>query len=94
MSGTAIEVIRSPKLADRQNVCVNPSLDDRTMELKAVYLPARQAEPVQAVGELTVSTHPGGFSEEMCKAINCLALPEGVSLKLGALAEPLSVAWH
>jgi (R,R)-butanediol dehydrogenase / meso-butanediol dehydrogenase / diacetyl reductase len=28
------------------------------------------------------------------KAIDCLVLPEGVSLKLGALAEPLAVAWH
>jgi len=42
-----------------------------------------------------LSAEGGGFSEQsVVKAISCIELPDSVSLKVGALAEPLAVAWH
>jgi (R,R)-butanediol dehydrogenase / meso-butanediol dehydrogenase / diacetyl reductase len=97
MSGTVIEVGTKVKgLTPGQMVCVNPSLDDRHYGEK----PCSNCE----TGKTNLCTRwatyglnasGGGFSDEIVvKDINCLPLPPGVSLKVGALAEPLAVAWH
>jgi (R,R)-butanediol dehydrogenase / meso-butanediol dehydrogenase / diacetyl reductase len=42
-----------------------------------------------------LSAWGGGFSSEIVvKDFNCFALPSSVSLEVGALTEPLAVAWH
>jgi (R,R)-butanediol dehydrogenase/meso-butanediol dehydrogenase/diacetyl reductase len=44
---------------------------------------------------LGLSSVTGGLCEEIViPASTCHVLPEGVSLELGAMVEPLSVAWH
>lgn len=46
-------------------------------------------------GFIGLSGGGGGMSEEVVvPAIACLPLPENVGLDVGALVEPLSVAWH
>lgn len=96
-SGTIIEVgSRVTDFKVGQEVCVNPSLDDRHYaspncsrcdEGRPNLCKRWATYGLNAVG--------GGFSDEIVvKHFNCLALPEGVSLKVGALAEPLAVAWH
>lgn len=97
MSGTVIEVgsdVNNLQLG--QQVCVNPSLDDRHYGLEPCSpcsLGRRNLCKRWATYGLNASG--GGFSEEIVvKGMNCLVLPPGVSLKVGALAEPLAVAWH
>jgi (R,R)-butanediol dehydrogenase / meso-butanediol dehydrogenase / diacetyl reductase len=97
MSGTIIEVgslVTTLQLG--QNVCVNPSFDDRSYGLEKC-LPCKRGKPNLCKRWATygLNANGGGFSEEIVvKAFNCIALPEGVSLKMGALAEPLAVASH
>ncbi|KAL1970763.1 hypothetical protein VTN77DRAFT_2597 [Rasamsonia byssochlamydoides] len=98
MSGTVIEVGSNvSNLQLGQRVAVNPTLDDRHYGT---------AEPCHACrkGQYNIckrwaayglSAPGGGFASEIVvKALNCIPLPDKVSLKLGALAEPLAVAWH
>lgn len=97
MSGTVIEVGSDVKdFQVGQEVCVNPSLDDRHYGVQAC-LPCSQGRRNLCKRWATygLNASGGGFSEEiLVKGINCLLLPKGVSLKVGALAEPLAVAWH
>lgn len=97
MSGTVIEV--GPDVNDLQvgqQVCVNPSLDDRHYGVEPCS-PCSQGKRNLCKRWATygLNASGGGFSEEIVvKGMNCLVLPTGVSLKVGALAEPLAVAWH
>lgn len=79
-----------------QNVCVNPSLDDRHYGMEGCSR-CSEGRPNLCKRWATYGLNAvgGGFADEIVvKSFNCIALPEGVSLKLGALAEPLAVAWH
>lgn len=97
MSGTVVEIGSQVKeLKVGQEVCVNPSLDDRHYGADSCS-PCRQGKRNLCKRWATygLNASGGGFSDEIVvKDFNCLVLPEGVSLKVGALAEPLAVAWH
>jgi len=96
-SGTIVE--KGADVADLrvgQNVCVNPSLNDRHYDLQACSR-CEEGKPNLCKRWATYGLNAigGGFSDEIVvKNFNCLVLPEEVSLKIGALAEPLAVAWH
>lgn len=97
MSGTIVEVGSDVKdLQMGQNVCVNPSLDDRHFGAQPCSRCHQSKRNLcKRWATYGLNAPGGGFCEEIVvKGINCLPLPEGVSLKTGALAEPLAVAWH
>lgn len=82
------------KIGDR--VAVNPALDDRhhgsdpctTCQLGKRNICKRYAS-------YGLSADGGGFASEIVvNEVNCIPLPESVSLEVGALLEPLAVAWH
>ena len=79
-----------------QNVCVNPSLDDRHYGCETCPRCIKgRTNLCKRWATYGLNAQGGGFSEEIVvKDINCLVLPDGVDLKVGALAEPLAVAWH
>jgi (R,R)-butanediol dehydrogenase/meso-butanediol dehydrogenase/diacetyl reductase len=97
MSGTVIEAGSKVKdFANGDQVCVNPSLDDRHFGLETCSACSQgKINLCKRWATYGLNAPGGGFSSEIVvKAINCMTLPEGVDLKLGALAEPLAVAWH
>ena len=97
MSGTVIEIGSAVKDLDvGQNVCVNPSLDDRHYGAKTCFsCEGGNTNLCKRWATYGLNGSGGGFSDEIVvHQLNCLPLPAGVSLKVGALAEPLAVAWH
>ncbi|KAH8656257.1 chaperonin 10-like protein [Ilyonectria robusta] len=96
-SGTITQVgsgVNNLKLG--QNVTVNPGLDHRhyQAELCGMCKEGRY-NTCDAMTTYGLNAPGGGFCEEIVvKAMNCFVLPTGVSLKAGALAEPLAVAQH
>ena len=97
MSGTVVEVGSNvTMLSIGQEVCVNPSLDDRHYGAKSCFsCDSGKTNLCKRWATYGLNASGGGFSDEIVvRDINCLPLPEGVSLKVGALAEPLAVAWH
>lgn len=97
MSGTITELGSNVKhLSVGQDVCVNPSLDDRHFGAKSCFsCEGGKTNLCKRWATYGLNASGGGFSDEIVvKDLNCLALPAGVSLKVGALAEPLAVAWH
>ena len=97
MSGTIVEVGPNVKdLSIGQDVCVNPSLDDRHYGAETCFsCDDGKTNLCKRWATYGLNASGGGFSDEIVvKDINCLPLPAGVSLKVGALAEPLAVAWH
>ncbi|KIW87285.1 chlorophyll synthesis pathway protein BchC [Cladophialophora bantiana CBS 173.52] len=96
-SGTIIEIgskVTGFQLG--QHVAVNPSLDDVTYGLE-LCTACRAGRPniCKRWACLGLSGPGGGFSDEVVVNSHCcIPLPEGVSLKAGALAEPLAVASH
>jgi (R,R)-butanediol dehydrogenase/meso-butanediol dehydrogenase/diacetyl reductase len=97
MSGTILEIgssITGFKVG--QKVAINPSLDDRHHG-KAPCGICKSGRPNLCKSWATygMSAHGGGFADEIViKHFSCIPLPEGVSLKVAALAEPLAVASH
>jgi len=97
MSGTIVEVgsnITQFKVGQR--VAINPSMDDRHHG-KEPCVNCKSGRPniCKSWACYGLSAHGGGFADEIVvKPFNCIPLPEGVSLKVGALAEPLAVASH
>ena len=97
MSGVIVELgsaVDGLQLGSR--VSVSPALDDRhygadpctTCQLGKSNICKRWAS-------YGMSADGGGFASEMIvQAISCIALPDSVSLQVGALLEPLAVAWH
>lgn len=97
MSGTVIEVgsaVTNIKISDR--VAVNPALDDRhhgADPCTACKLGKRNI--CKRYASYGLSADGGGFASEIVvNEVNCIPLPESVSLQIGALFEPLAVAWH
>lgn len=96
-SGTIIEVgseVDNLKLG--QKVTVNPALDHRHYEVELCSMCKEgKYNTCNATSTYGLSAPGGGFCEEIVvRALSCLVLPEGVSLKAGALSEPLAVAQH
>jgi (R,R)-butanediol dehydrogenase/meso-butanediol dehydrogenase/diacetyl reductase len=96
-AGTIVEVGSSVRdLSVGQTVVVNPACDHRHYGTEPCS-PCKDKQYNICDGTTTygLSAPGGGFSDEIVvKALNCLVLPSGVSLKAGALVEPLSVAQH
>lgn len=96
-SGTIIEVGAGvDTLATGQPVAVNPALDHRHYKASLCGMCSRGTyNTCDALTTYGLSAPGGGFSDEIVvKAANCFVLPDGVSLKAGALVEPLAVAHH
>lgn len=97
ISGTVIEIGSNVRdLRVGQEVALNPMLDDRHYGLDACSACVRgKINLCKRFATYGLSAPGGGFADEIVvKAISCLSLPRGVSLKMAALAEPLAVAWH
>jgi (R,R)-butanediol dehydrogenase/meso-butanediol dehydrogenase/diacetyl reductase len=97
MSGTIVEVGSNiTELKAGQNVVINPSMDDRHhgKEDCSVCQSGRR-NICKSWACYGLSAHGGGFADEIVvKPFSCIPVPEGVSLKVAALAEPLAVASH
>jgi (R,R)-butanediol dehydrogenase / meso-butanediol dehydrogenase / diacetyl reductase len=97
MSGTILEIgSRTTGFKVGQNVAINPSLDDRHHGKEPCGI-CNSGRPNLCKSWATygMSAHGGGFADEIVvKPFSCIPLPEGVSLKAAALAEPLAVASH
>lgn len=96
-SGTITEVGSNVSdLKIGQEVTVNPALDHRHHKAELCTMcKAERYNTCSATATYGLSAPGGGFCEEIVvNKMNCLVLPTGVSLKAGALAEPLAVAQH
>lgn len=79
-----------------QRVCVNPCMDDRHHGLQTCVVCANGCPNVcMNVTFYGINGVGGGFASEIVvKHFSIVPLPDDVSLKLGALVEPLAVAAH
>ncbi|EXJ69973.1 uncharacterized protein A1O5_07046 [Cladophialophora psammophila CBS 110553] len=96
-SGTVAELgssISNVKVGDR--VAVMPNLGDAQFGLsKCAMCEIGKINLCTKTAYYGLDALSGGFSEEaVIKAANVFTLPASVPLDLGALVEPLSVAWH
>ncbi|KAE9371972.1 GroES-like protein [Stipitochalara longipes BDJ] len=97
MSGTILQIgssITGFKVG--QKVAINPSLDDRHHGKEPCGIcKSGRLNLCKSWATYGMSAHGGGFADEIVvKPFSCIPLPEGVSLKAAALAEPLAVASH
>jgi (R,R)-butanediol dehydrogenase/meso-butanediol dehydrogenase/diacetyl reductase len=96
-SGTVIEAGQNVKsLTKGQRVIVNPAMDERHLGMTPCS-PCKTGCYNICKRSVTygLSAEGGGFCEQsVVKAASCIVLPDSVSLKVGALSEPLAVAWH
>ncbi|KAH8780506.1 chaperonin 10-like protein [Hyaloscypha finlandica] len=97
ISGTIVQVgANITALNVGQNVAINPSMDDRHhgKEDCSVCRSGRR-NLCKSWACYGLSAHGGGFADEIVvKTFSCIPVPEGLSLKVAALAEPLAVASH
>jgi (R,R)-butanediol dehydrogenase/meso-butanediol dehydrogenase/diacetyl reductase len=79
-----------------QRVCINPAMDDRHHQLDVCENCHNGKHNICFNSAFYgINAEGGGFAEEICvKPEAIVPLPDKVSLKLAALAEPLSVAAH
>ena len=77
-------------------VVVNPALDDRHYSKDPCDLcMVGRPNLCKRSAFYRINAEGGGFAEQIVvKACALIRLPSNLSLKLGALAEPLAVAWH
>ncbi|KAL1303066.1 hypothetical protein AAFC00_006511 [Neodothiora populina] len=97
MSGTIVEVGSDVhELQIGQSVSVSPALDDRHYGLPSCSrCHDNKLNICKSYASYGLNAEGGGFADEIVVSkYNVFALPAGVSLKIGALAEPLAVAWH
>ncbi|TKA40839.1 hypothetical protein B0A49_13651, partial [Cryomyces minteri] len=95
MSGTIVEVGSSiTEFKIGQNVAINPSMDDRHHgNVECSICQSGRPHLCKSWACYGLSAHGGGLADEIVvKPFNCIPVPEGVSLKVAALAEPLAVA--
>ena len=96
-SGTVVEVgqnVSNVKTGDR--VAVIPNLSDKQFGLpQCVGCKNGRPNICSHIAYYGLNAPSGGFAEQaVVNSANTLVLPDSVSLKMGALVEPLSVAWH
>ncbi|KIW29251.1 uncharacterized protein PV07_05076 [Cladophialophora immunda] len=96
-SGTVVELgpsVSNVKVGDR--VAVMPNLGDAQFGLsKCAMCEIGRINLCTKTAYYGLDALSGGFSEEaVVKAANAFTLPDNVPLDVGALVEPLSVAWH
>ncbi|RFU35590.1 hypothetical protein B7463_g784, partial [Scytalidium lignicola] len=91
-SGVVIETHPSViRVKPGDKVAVEPLLTDDTCYACRI----KKRNICENSAFLGLSSVTGGLCEEIViPASTCHVLPEGVSLELGAMVEPLSVAWH
>lgn len=79
-----------------QAITLNPSLNDRHYGLPPCLPCGRGKHNLcQRMSYYGFSAEGGGLASEIVvKTASCFALPDGVSLEVGALVEPLAIAWH
>jgi (R,R)-butanediol dehydrogenase/meso-butanediol dehydrogenase/diacetyl reductase len=97
MSGTIVEVGSNiTELKVGQNVAINPSMDDRHHGKEDCSIcQSGRRNLCKSWACYGLSAHGGGFADEIVvKSFSCIPVPDGVSLKVAALAEPLAVASH
>ncbi|KAF9887912.1 hypothetical protein FE257_009434 [Aspergillus nanangensis] len=77
-------------------VAVNPAFDDRHYGIEPCNTCLLGKRNIcQRYASYGLSAPGGGFASEIVvQAISCIALPDSVPLEVGALLEPLAVAWH
>jgi (R,R)-butanediol dehydrogenase/meso-butanediol dehydrogenase/diacetyl reductase len=91
-AGTIVEVgdgVPSARIGER--VAVNPLLADGTCER------CRRGQPqlCAQLGFVGLSGRGGGFADEVVVAAEAAHhLPQSIETEIGALVEPLAVAWH
>ncbi|KAH7318947.1 chaperonin 10-like protein [Rhexocercosporidium sp. MPI-PUGE-AT-0058] len=94
MSGAIAEIgSRIGGLKVGQKVTINPSMDDRHHGMETC-MACKSGRPnvCKHWACYGLSAEGGGLAEEIVvKRFSFIALPDGVSLKIGALAEPLAV---
>lgn len=97
LSGTIIEVGSDvQKFQPGQRVTVNVAMDDRHHGYDPCELCRSGRHNICAHSTFYgINAKGGGFADEIAvKAVALVPLPDNVSLKVAALAEPLSVAAH
>ena len=97
MSGTVTEV--GPDVTDfsvGQNVVVNPAMNDLHFGSPPCSICSTgRPNLCPKTSYYGLNAEGGGLADEIVvKAVSCISLPDGVPLDVGALAEPLAVAWH
>ena len=97
MAGTVKEVggnVQGPSKG--QKVAVIPAMDERHYGLEPCAMCRRGRQNIcKRTAYYGLMSTGGGFADEIVvNKHSVLPLPEGMSLMLGALCEPLAVAWH
>jgi (R,R)-butanediol dehydrogenase/meso-butanediol dehydrogenase/diacetyl reductase len=97
MSGTVSQIgSEVTNLKVGQRVAVNPAMDERHYGMDPCNnCQSGKFNICKRFASYGLSAPGGGFSDQIVvKSLNCIVLPDSVDLKVGALAEPLAVAWH
>ncbi|KAJ5855250.1 hypothetical protein N7455_009198 [Penicillium solitum] len=97
MSGVIVELgsaVTDLKVGSK--VAVNPALDDRHYGAEpCTTCSLGKSNICKRFACYGLNADGGGFASEIVvNAVSCLPLPDSVSLEVGALLEPLAVAWH
>lgn len=99
LSGVVVEVgpdVDPTSIQVGQRVMVNPCIRDRQLGIEPC-VPCVDGKPniCSRLGFLGLNGPGGGLAEYLvAKAVSVFTLPDSVPLEIGALVEPLSVAWH
>ncbi|KAL5333788.1 chaperonin 10-like protein [Aspergillus crustosus] len=101
MSGTIVEVGAAvagsdPTLKIGTRVAVNPAWNDRHYGVEPCTACQMDMSNIcKRYASYGLSAAGGGLASEIVvKHFACIPLPDSVSLQVGALMEPLAVAWH
>lgn len=96
-SGTVIELgSEVSNLTIGQNVVVDPVVHDRHYGLDPCYACHNGIYNCCERSAVCGLAHQGGglATQTVVRVSLCIALPDTISLKVGALVQPLTIAWH
>ncbi|KAE8400290.1 hypothetical protein BDV37DRAFT_286787 [Aspergillus pseudonomiae] len=97
MSGVVVQVGSNVhNIPVGSKVAVNPALDDQHYDMEPCTTCAIGKRNIhKRFASYGLSAPGGGFATGIvAMALNCIVLPDAVSLQVGALLGPLAVAWH